>query len=306
MYQTLTHGITRIDTGYMRTGLAACYLVQRDGEAAVIETGTSLGVQRILDAVKNAGIARERVRYVIPTHVHLDHAGGAGVLARELPHATVLVHPRGARHLIDPARLIAGAEAVYGKARFAALYGEIAPIPEARVQIAADGSEWRLGASTLVMRDAPGHARHHFCVWDAMSRGWFSGDAFGVAYPELSPGTITCIFPTTTPVQFEPVPMQETIRLLMRAQPEFMYLTHFGAITARQATADALLRQIDDYVGVAQRCDDEAAMRDALSELALGEVRRAGCDWPEPRLRDFVQLDVDLNAQGLLVWKLNE
>jgi glyoxylase-like metal-dependent hydrolase (beta-lactamase superfamily II) len=303
MSTTLEHGISCIDTGYMRPGLAACYLVCRGDEAAIIETGTSLSVERILLAMRSRGISPSQIRYVIPTHVHLDHAGGAGALLPHLPNATVIVHPRGARHLIDPTRLIAGAEQVYGKARLAELYGEIAPIPEARIKAAENGSTWALGDSTLLMRDAPGHARHHFCVWDERSGGWFSGDAFGVAYPELSRGADICILPTTTPVQFEPEPMVQTIRLLMSYQPRSIYLTHFGRIRVSARVADSLIRQIDDYLRVAKLHDDESAMRAALSDLAVAEARNCGCAWPEPVLRDFLDLDVNLNAQGLMIWK---
>ena len=122
-------GITCIDTLQERPGLACCYLLGRDGEYAFVEAGTAHGVPRLLALLAERGIAREQVRYVIPTHVHLDHAGGAGVLMRELPAAKLVAHPRGARHLIDPSKLIAGAEAVYGKAAVAQMYGEIAAIP---------------------------------------------------------------------------------------------------------------------------------------------------------------------------------
>jgi glyoxylase-like metal-dependent hydrolase (beta-lactamase superfamily II) len=109
------HGITCIDTLQERAGLACCYLVRRGDDCAFIETGTAPGVPRLL-------------RYVIPTHVHLDHAGGAGALMRALPAAKLVAHPRGARHLIDPAKLIAGAEAVYGGEAVRRMYGEIVPV----------------------------------------------------------------------------------------------------------------------------------------------------------------------------------
>ena len=189
MHEQLDHGIFCLETGYHRPGTACCYLLVDHGEAAFIETGTARSVPLLLEALAQAGLTREQVRYVIPTHVHLDHAGGAGALLQHLPAATLLVHPRGARHLIDPTRLIEGAQQVYGAARFAELYGQIVAAPAERVCEALDHSSWPLGNRHLLIRDTPGHARHHFCIWDEASRGWFSvGYYYGWAWPVVDSG----------------------------------------------------------------------------------------------------------------------
>src|SRR5258705_1498509 len=112
--QPLAHGIHAIDTGFHRANFDAAYLMVEDGHAAFIDTGTNHSVPRLLEALEAAGLARDAVDYVIPTHVHLDHAGGAGALMKELPRATLVVHPRGARHMIDPGLLIESATGVYG------------------------------------------------------------------------------------------------------------------------------------------------------------------------------------------------
>jgi glyoxylase-like metal-dependent hydrolase (beta-lactamase superfamily II) len=306
MLETLSHGIHCIDTGYTRPGLACCYLLVDGGEAAIIETGTARSVPRVLAALAHAGVAREAVRYIIPTHAHLDHAGGAGALLQHCPDATLLAHPRAARHLIEPARLVAGATAVYGAERFARLYGEVVPAPAARVCVADDGSTWQLGSRRLRMRDTPGHARHHFCVWDEASRSWFSGDTFGIVYPELHLGSGPFVLPTTTPVQFEPDAFRDSVEALMAAEPTCFHLTHYGRISATAALAQALLEQIEEYVdlarGHADGDDAEARLREALTRATLARLRRAGCLWSEAALRRFLALDMDLNTAGLLHW----
>ena len=163
------HGVLAVDSGYWRERVAACYLLEDRDEVAIIETGTNSSVPRLLRVLEQRGWSREQVRYVIATHVHLDHAGGAGALMAALPQARFLVHPRGVRHMIDPARLEAGVRMVYGDAVFDRDYGTLVPIDAARVTEMNDGDVAPLGSRALLFRDTPGHARHHFCVFDERS-----------------------------------------------------------------------------------------------------------------------------------------
>ena len=307
MYEQLDHGIFCLETGYQRPGLACAYLMVDHGEAAIIETGTARSVPLLLEGLARAGIVREQVRYVIPTHVHLDHAGGAGALLEHLPVATLLVHPRGARHLIDPARLIKGAQQVYGAERYAELYGRVVAAPAERVREATDPSSWLLGKRRLLVHDTPGHARHHFCVWDELSRGWFSGDTFGVAYRELARAGEPFMIPTTTPVQFEPEALIASIELLMSHNPLNIYLTHFGRIHARRAQADALREQIADYQRIcaqyAGSAEEEPRLQEELTDYTIARLRLFGCTWEDARIRSFLEPDMRLNAQGLLDWR---
>ncbi|MBP6382088.1 MAG: MBL fold metallo-hydrolase [Pseudomonadales bacterium] len=307
MIETLSHGITCIDTGYHRAGLAACYLVVDEGEAALIETGTALNLPAILQALAECDVAPQQLRYIIPTHVHLDHAGGAGALLARCPQATLVAHPRGARHLIDPERLIAGAKAVYGDESFTRMYGDIVPAPAERVREAADGSRWTLGRRELLVRDTPGHARHHFCLWDETSRGWFTGDTFGIGYRELYCRGEPYLIPTTTPVQFEPGALLASIELLMAAEPRYCYLTHFGRIAASARHAESLRRQIRDYVRFAEGVDigadgAQSALTEALMTYTVDGLRAAGSTLPVTTLRALLALDMDLSAQGLVHW----
>lgn len=309
LYEDLGHDITRIDTAMLREELAACYLLRGGDEFAIIETGTHHTVPIILDLLAERGIARQQVKYVIPTHVHLDHAGGVGGLMAALPAATLLVHPRGARHMIDPARLVAGATAVYGEAAFRETYGEILPVPESRVRTPGDGDEVTVGDRRLVFLDTPGHARHHFCVYDPASAGVFTGDTFGLSYPPLTTEKGPFILPTTTPVQFDPPALQASIGKLMALKAERMYLTHYGPVGDPDTLGERLRGQVGDYVDLAERVagevgDDrlEAALRTALRDYLFRQVREHGVRMDDDRLDAVLGMDLTLNSQGLAVW----
>jgi len=301
----LSAGISCIDTGYQRPGLAACYLLEEAGEAAFIDTGTAHTLPRLLQLLKARGLAPEQVKYVIPTHVHLDHAGGAGGLMQRLPRARLAVHPRGARHLIDPAKLIAGARAVYGEARFRQLFGELLPVDPERVMEAADTTRLSVGGRELLCLDTPGHARHHICIYDQRSRGVFSGDSFGLCYRELDTPQGPFILPTTTPVQFDPEAWHGTLQKLLELRPETFYLTHFGAITASQGLGDQLAQGIDAFATIAL----DASGNDRLGKIRRGllawvreRLRSQGADIGAARLEAVLGMDLDLNAQGLEIW----
>lgn len=305
-FEPLDHGIACIDTLQERRRLACCYLIERDGELAFVEAGTSHGVPRLLALLRARGLDPARVRYVMPTHVHLDHAGGAGVLMRELPEARLVVHPRGARHLVDPSKLIAGAEAVYGPDAVRRMYGEIAGVPQARLIVAEDGLRLPLGRGELEFIDTPGHARHHYSIWDAASGGFFTGDSFGLSYRDFDGPGGAFLIPTTTPVQFEPEAWQQTIDRYLSYRPERMYLTHYSAVEAVPRLAADLRRGIERYVaiarGLAAAPQRHERLREALTEDALAQLRRLDSPVPEAKARELLRFDMELNAQGLGVW----
>jgi len=196
--EALGDGIFAIDTGFHRDRFDAAYLLVQGGRAAFIDTGTNFAVPRLLSALQSLGIERDAVEWVIPTHVHLDHAGGVGLLLQQLPAARLMVHPAGARHLIDPSRLWAGATAVYGAEEMARSYGELLPVAADRVVESSDGMCMQVGDRELLLIHTPGHARHHHCLWDAASRGWFTGDTFGLSYREFDSDRGAWVVPTTT------------------------------------------------------------------------------------------------------------
>ncbi|MES2403448.1 MAG: MBL fold metallo-hydrolase [Pseudomonadota bacterium] len=309
-YEILSDGIVCIDTAQHRPRMAACYLVGSDGHYAFVECGTSLSVPLLLETLSELGVPREAVDYVMPTHVHLDHAGGAGALMRELPNAKLVIHPRGARHMIDPSVLIAGATAVYGEDATRAAYGEILPVPAARVIVADVGLdrdfELQLGDRSLRFIDAPGHAKHHYAIWDAASRGWFSGDVFGLSYREFDHAGRNYLIPTTSPVQFDPGAWQTTLDRILAAQPEHIYLTHYGRVDAVAALANDLRAGLAAYQCIARANPDapdrHARLYEQLMDFHLGQLRERGNPLPETRARELLDIDVEINAQGLEVW----
>lgn len=257
-YQNMTHGITTIDTGFVRPGFTASHLIVEDDEAAFIDIGPASTLPVLLEVLNHKRIPREKVRYVLVTHVHLDHAGGAGKLLQELPNAELVVHPKGARHLINPERLISGATAVYGAEAMRTLFGEILPVPRERVLEPEDGYCLQLGKRQLLIRHTPGHARHHYCVVDERSQGIFTGDTFGISYRECDTAQGSFIFPATAPTQFEPDKLHASIDLLMAYRPTCLYLTHFGRVTDVSRLADDLHHRIDQLVELARRVKGEA------------------------------------------------
>ncbi len=305
LYQELDHGIFRIDTGYLRPGLAACYLLRQGDAAVLIDTGTTHTVTRVMDLLKQQGLKPQQVRYVMPTHVHLDHAGGVGELMQLLPEAELVVHPYGSRHMVDPGKLQAGATAVYGEAKFKESFGELIAVSEQRVIEAADGYTVDLNGRKLVCLDTPGHARHHYCVYDEQSNGFFSGDTFGISYREFDNHNGQFIFVPSTPVQFDPDVWHRTIDRLMDYAPRYMYLTHFGRIDDLPRMAEQLHQNLDAYVKLCKSVTAEnryQQLEAGLLTIYLNLLKQHECALPRVKQEELLSLDLGINAQGLDIW----
>ncbi len=305
-FEDLGRGLTAIDTGFTRPFFAASHLVVENGRAAFVDVGTTYSAPGLLAVLEAKGLPPEAVDYVILTHVHLDHAGGAGEMMRRLPGARLVVHPRGARHMVDPSKLWEGASAVYGAEAMRRHYGQLVPVDASRVVEAPDGFALELGGRPLVFLDTPGHARHHLCVWDEASRSMFTGDTFGLSYRELASGRGAFILPTTTPVQFEPEALLRSIDRLLGYRPAAMLLTHYSRVTEIERLAAELRRQVGELVALGRAEDgapDRAArLRAGVEELFLGWAAEHGTPLPAGRVRELLALDVELNAQGLEAW----
>nr|CRH05263.1 putative Beta-lactamase domain protein [Candidatus Magnetococcus massalia] len=312
----LPFGITCIDADFHRPGLASTYLIQEGSHAAFVETGTRYSVPAMLDTLKRNRVLATEVEYVIVTHVHLDHAGGAGAIMQELPNAKLVVHPRGARHMIDPTKLVEGSKVVYGEAAFLRTYGEIDPIPASRVVEAVDGLTILLGDRALKCFDTQGHAKHHICIWDEKSRGIFTGDSFGISYRELDLNGQIYLFPSTTPVQFDPEQAHKTVDRLADLKPDRLFLTHFGMVSFHDRLREGMHRQLDAIVAFASNCSEtegEArtrALRASWHNMFLDELIAMGHDQAEADklVRTWMSMDQEINTQGLEVWldKLKE
>ena len=219
------------------------------------------------------------------------------------PSAQLVIHPRGARHMADPRRLADSAREVYGERRFCQLYGEILPVPEARMLVVDDGTRVCLGGRQLEIRHTRGHADHHFCIWDEASRGWFTGDSFGISYPWFRFPGGDYLLPATTPTQFDPGALLQTFGLLESYGPRRFFLTHSGELAYSSHLERLLSRQVAGYCRLATlHGDDPPTLRRALVDYSLEEVRPFHPDCSEEALRDMLAFDADLNAQGLAVW----
>jgi glyoxylase-like metal-dependent hydrolase (beta-lactamase superfamily II) len=304
--EPLGHGVYAIDTGFHRERFDAAYLVVQDERAAFIDTGANSGVPRLLGALEALGLTKAHVDWVIPTHVHLDHAGGVGALMQQLPSARLLVHPRGARHMIDPSALYQGALAVYGQAEMDRAYGQLLPVPADRVVASEDGMTIRLADRPLTLIDTPGHARHHHCVWDEASQGWFTGDTFGLSYREFDTAQGAWMLPTTTPVQFDPPALRRSVHRLLERKPDCMYLTHYSRVTDVPRLATQMLAVLDQMVALGQAtapsADRQRRLKEGLMAIALESARSHGVGWSDDAIADWLALDIELNAQGLAIW----
>jgi len=301
-YEDIGHGVSCIDSQYIRPGLASCYLIEQNGHAAFIDAGTNYTVPLLLELLEEKNIPLENVDYVIPTHVHLDHAGGAGSLMQHATNAQLIIHPRGARHMIDPSRLQAGASAVYGEAEFKKHYGDLVAIDEQRVTTAEDGFSINFQGRTLSFIDTPGHAKHHFCIVDKHSNGIFTGDTFGVAYPELTVNNQPFIFPPSSPVDFNPQDWLTSIDKIMAASCNRAYLTHFNKVDNLQPLATALRERITLFAQLAMQSTDNDQLKIQIRDYFIEEVLKTGCQLNPEEITEVLLLDIDLITQGLIVW----
>ncbi len=302
-----SHGISAVDARFERPMHNAIHLIVEGGRAAVVDTGTSHSVPHVLAALQARGIAPEQVAYVILTHVHLDHAGGAGPLMARCPNAVLTVHPRGARHVADPTRLLEGTLAVYGAEVTRRLYGEVLPVPAGRILETPEGSVISLGGRALRFLDAPGHARHHVVVHDEASGHVFAGDSFGVSYREMDQDGRQFSFPTTSPVQFDPPALHRTVDRMLALAPEAIYVTHYSQVRGVPAVGADLHRFIEAHVDIAVRhrgagTARHGRMKADIAELLLEERRLRGWRQGEQEVLEVFALDIELNAQGLGIW----
>ena len=305
------HDIYSVDAQYVRPKHAAIHLILENGRVALVDSGCNDSIPNALQALDELRVSVDSVDYVMLSHIHLDHAGGAGSMMKLFPNARLVVHPRGAWHMAKPARLMESVATVYGIEETRRLYGEVLPVDSSRIIEAKHETSIDLAGRKLLCLDTPGHAKHHIAIVDSKSGHIFSGDIFGLSYPELDTDGRQFVFPTTTPVQFDPQAMHASIEMLMSYRPQAIYLTHFGQTCDVAGKALDLHRMIDAHVAIALRekkagAERHARIRVGLDELLLEETKRFGCRLADADVLKVFDADLELNTQGLVVWLDND
>lgn len=284
----------------------ASHLIVEKGRAAFVDTGANNAVPLLLEALARHELEPADVDYLFLTHVHLDHAGGAGQLMQNLPNAVCVLHPRGAPHMIDPAKLVAGTEQVYGKKQSQKIYGTIVPIDAARIHVAEDDEYFDLNGRSLQTIYTEGHATHHYVLNDPASRGVFTGDSFGISYRELDTAAGPFIFPSATPIDFDPDAAHRAYDRIMACEPQHIYLTHYSRVADLERLVSDLHTGIDAYRFMA--LDNEHAeerlqeLQSAMFAYLAERLQQHGYKGSEDDMWSVLSIDVNLNAQGLDVW----
>jgi len=232
-----------------------------DEMPALIDPGYTSSAARLLN--NSAQLDLQRLSYIIPTHIHLDHGGGSGYLAQQIPESTFVFHPRGAGHATEPSRLIKSFRRVFGE-QFEDSLGPVLPVPPDRIHVASDGETIRLGRRQLALHFAPGHAPHHLAIQDSLTGALFCGDALGY----ISDDTADIPFPTGLP-PFDPVAYQRTIDKLASLSPKVLCYAHHGA----RSEVQRLIRQVKDlstaFSDIVQKALDAGEDDKRISERIL-------------------------------------
>jgi len=296
-----------IDCHYRFPRFAAAFLKVKNGRAIFIENNTNQAIPYLLAGLKQQGAQNESVDYLIVTHAHLDHAGATAALAARFPKAVVLAHPKAAKTLTEPERLIASAKKVYGEDEFLGLYGEIKPLPKNRVREISDGETILWEGISLRFVYTRGHASHHFCVFEENTKSVFTGDAFGLSYPALT-GTKPFHIPSTSPVDFDYEEALRAIDQIEALKAETAYLTHFGPVTGITERAKLLKRHLFFHQSLILDCDREnipdseveSTVLKKLSDYFKQELER--CEIKVTKeVELLLKMDLELNAAGLAV-----
>ena len=295
------------DANYFRKNFAAIHFVNQDNKILIVDTATNHSAKRFLKTLQNMSISPESVEWIVLTHVHLDHAGGAGLLMKMCPNAQLAVHPRGVRHMVNPEKLWASVISVYGEKEAENQYGQLIPVDENRVVAVGEGEVIRFQNRRLQIFDAPGHANHHIVIFDEESKSFFTGDAFGIAYPELTSEDGEFVFISSTPTQFEPVKFDATIKKILEQKPKSCFLTHFSKITNIEKNGYELLKQINEYVTITQQVknnheNQQERIRVKLFELLYKKAKKVNLNISKHEFGNLLSLDLSLNAQGLEHW----
>jgi glyoxylase-like metal-dependent hydrolase (beta-lactamase superfamily II) len=300
--------IIPIDCNYVESEFATSYLLIHEHEGKsrglFVECNTNYAIPYLIQAAERNGLARDQIDGLIITHVHLDHAGGAGLFMQTFVNARLFAHPRAARHAIDPSKLIASATAVYGEEFMQKVYGAILPCPADRVVVVENGESISWAGVRLETKHTRGHANHHLCVIEPITRTLFSGDAFGVSYPKVNEGHGLVVIASTSPTDFDGDAAIETVEWIRTRNIDRVALTHYGFLELENV--DSAARQLTDQLSFAI----SLVARIRVESLSVDAVVVAIEDWmiryyalkgSPLDAEDLQRLSIDfkVNAQGL-------
>ena len=273
-----------------QAGTVGAYLL-KGPKPALVDCGYASSYQNVLAGLAEAGVMPTDVRYIIPTHVHLDHAGAAGRLVREMPNAEVIAHERSTPHLVDPARLVESSTMVFGK-EIMALYGEPEPIPPGRITSVGKEQHVDLGdGMTVTLMHAPGHAPHQISVLLDKTKALLTADAVGIVYPGMK-----ALIPTTPPPSFRPEELVATVGDLRQTTPSELLVPHFGTRSDVDWVFDRTVELVRSWVHEVRRLWKRGASPDEISaQMEAGVKRDAGT----PELPIYAQVSVRTSVKGI-------
>lgn len=308
-----------VDCNYVDQEFASSTLIVSSAQMAdgterprgvFVECNTTRAIPQLLAAAKKNALKPENIDALIVTHIHLDHSGGAGKFLQEFPNAKIYVHPRGAKHLIDPSKLIASATQVYGENQISQLYGDILPCAKERVIEVQDGDEWKWCETTFKFKHTRGHANHHVCIWEPVTQSLFTGDSFGVSYPKINKKHGRVIIPSTSPTDFDGEAALQTVDWVLSMNPKQVVPTHYGIIPQEQI-ADAATKLKDQIrfsesmvKKIVQSIHDQVPLQEETVYehikdwwIQYYQSKKINLDLEDIRYYEF---DQRINAQGLL------
>jgi glyoxylase-like metal-dependent hydrolase (beta-lactamase superfamily II) len=279
-----------LDTGmYDTERYGAVYIVDAE-RPALIDTGIGTNYEFILEAIESIGIAPEDLEVIAPTHIHLDHAGGAGFLAEACPNAEVYIHEIGARHLVDPTRLVEGTKAaVEDQWQY---YVDPKPVPEARITELSDGDEIDLGDRALEVYHAPGHAPHQVIYHDSDSSVVAAGDAAGIWVPQTE-----MIRQTSPPSNFDLEACLSDVETIRALDSEVLLFGHFGPAPTSDELLDEYKNVLTEWVESVKEKRDELDDDEAVIEYFVENTEMDDV-WGERKAR----AEERLNTRGVLAY----
>jgi len=295
MATTLAPGLLEIDTRLGGWAHITAGFVVEGTSPVLIETGSQSSAPTLIAELAELGIAPDELAAIIVTHIHLDHAGGVGDLARAFPNATVYVHPAGARHLADPSRLVASAAQVYGPL-LDELYGRLDPTPAERIVALEDGQRIAVTEGLdLEVLQTPGHAKHHVSIFHEPSGTMFCGDAVGVKLPEVG-----VLWPATPPPDFDLATARASLAHMAERHPTHLAFAHYGRFDRATELLEEASEQLAAWCTVAERAWREGReVEDALAQAFLPTLEKVG---DEARERLLTLSGIHANASGIERW----